>query len=112
MGRDDDLVGRGLELRERVPNGLHRIGIDDEPVRGDPVRAEQIQCLVEPAAGRGAAGVLVDDVACARLVDRADDRDPDRPVGGTPVERLRQALPGHRLVGDDEHVPRLLGPGH
>ncbi len=58
-------------------------------------------------AGRGAAGVLVDDVALARLVDRRDHGHAHRPVLAPPLERLDQAPAGDRLVRDHEHmVPR------
>ena len=72
VGRDDDLVRRRLELRERVLRRLQRCRVDDEPLRrhgGAPQKGER---LVEPASGRGAARVLVDDVAVPRLADGGD----------------------------------------
>ena len=74
VGREDDLVDRGLELSERVAHRRHGIGLDDEPVRGDALVPEHRERPVEPPAGRCAARVLVDDVAALRLVDRGDDR--------------------------------------
>ena len=50
--RDDDLVGRRLELRERVAHRVDRIGVDDEPVRGDPRLAQLRERPVEPPAAQ------------------------------------------------------------
>ena len=44
------------------------------PVACTPCCAQQVERLVEPAPRRGAARVVVDDVALARLVDRRDAR--------------------------------------
>src|SRR6185503_2758804 len=45
------------------------VGVDDEARGRDARGAERLQRLLQPAAGRRAARVLVDDVALARLVD-------------------------------------------
>ena len=55
-------------------SALTGIGLDDEAVRGDRLLAEELERLVEPAAGGGAARVVVDDVALPRLVDRGRSR--------------------------------------
>ena len=68
--RDDDLVG--LELVDRVAERGHGIGLDDDAVRGDACRAQQLERLVEPPPRGGAARVVVDDVALARLVHRRE----------------------------------------
>src|SRR5204862_3773254 len=69
--RHDDLVRRRLELGEGVADGVDGVGVDDEPVRRDPGVTQHLQRPLEPAARGGAARVLVDDVALARVVDRA-----------------------------------------
>ena len=76
--RDDDLVHRRLELRERVAHRVHRVGLDDEAVRRDPRRPKLLERLVEPPPGGRPPRVLVDDVALAGRVHRADDRDLSR----------------------------------
>ena len=48
--RDDDLVDRRLELRERVLHRLHRAGLDDEALRGDAAVAQRLQRLARAAA--------------------------------------------------------------
>ena len=62
------LVDRRLELGERVADGVHRVGLDDEPVGRDPGLAQLVERLVEPAPRRRPARVLVDDVPLARRV--------------------------------------------
>ena len=57
---------------DRVAGRGDRVGLDDEARGRDPGRAQRLERPLEPAAGRGAARVLVDDVALARLVDRRD----------------------------------------
>src|SRR5581483_7618960 len=68
-------------------------------------RAER---AVEPAAGGGAARVLVDDVAGGGLVDGRHHDRADRAALGPPLHRLEQLARGQRLVRDDEHDG---GPG-
>ena len=101
---DDDGVGRRHELRERIAHDVNGIGVDDEAVGGDAVRPQQVEGLVEPAARRRAARVLVDDEAFSRRRDRTGDGDTDRALGGATLERLDEALAGDRLVRDHEHV--------
>ena len=64
------------------------------PVRGDPRLAKRVERAVEPAAGRGAARVVVDDVALARLVHGRDhDHERDRLPSArcrTRVDRARR----------------------
>ena len=110
MGRDDDLVRRRLELAERVADRVDRVGLDDETVGRDAVAAQQLERPVQAAPGGSAARRLVDEVAVARLRDRADDGDPDRPLLRAAVERLDQALARNGLVRDHEDVARLC-PG-
>ena len=55
-------VDRRLELRERVAHRIDRVGVDDEAVGRDPRLTQVVERLVEPAPGRGAPRVLVDDV--------------------------------------------------
>src|SRR5205085_620655 len=88
-------------------DGAHRVGVDDEAMRRDPLVPQHLECLVEPAAGGRAARVLVDDVALARVVDRTEDGDADRPLRGFALERLQQAPPGDGLVRDREDLARL-----
>ena len=107
MRRDDYLVRRRHKLLERIPDHIDGVGIDDEAVRGDAVRAQQIERAVEPAPRGGAARVLVDDVAVTRLTDRADDGDADRPLVPTALEQLDEALSGDGLVGNHEQVAQL-----
>ncbi len=64
--RDDYLVRRRHELLERVPDDIDGVGVDDEAVGGDAVRAQQIERPVEPAPRGRAPRVLVDDVAVTR----------------------------------------------
>ena len=53
--RDDHLVRRRHELLERVADDVDGVGVDDEAVGGDAVRAQQVERAVEPAP-RGGAG--------------------------------------------------------
>ena len=111
VGREDDLVDRRLELRERIARRVDRAVVDDEPVRRDRSGTQRLQRLLEPSAGRGATRVLVDDVALARLVHRADDR--DQVVGaGLLLQRVEQRPARHRLVRDHEEVPHVPGPSN
>src|SRR5439155_7730128 len=109
VGRDDDLVRARLELHERVAPGGDRVRVDDVARGLDALRAKRLERPVEPAARGGATRVLVDDVALARLVDRADHRDEQLSLRAAPLERLDQALSGDGLVRDHEDVLHLVG---
>ena len=91
--RDDDLVDRRLELRERVLRRLHRPGLDDEALRREPGFAQRLQRLLEPPACRRAARVLVDDVPARGLVHRRDHGEAvlARVHGAQRVEQRRDA---------------------
>jgi hypothetical protein len=102
--RDDHLVRLRVEHRHRVPDGVLRIGVDDEAVRLDPGLVQRGQRAVEPAPGGRAPRVFVDDVARMRLADRRDDGDEVRTAGSPLLQRLDQALAGHRLVRDHQDV--------
>ena len=71
MRRHDDLGRARLELRDRVADGLRRVRLDDEAVRGDAGLAQAAQVRPSRRARRRAARVLVDDIALAGVVDRA-----------------------------------------
>src|SRR5690349_3320500 len=103
MGRDHDRVDWRLQLGERVADGGHRIGLDDEAMSRDSLVAEHPDRPVEPAARRGASRVLVHDVAALRLVHGRDDGDAEI-VAAVALHRLDQLAAGNRLVGDDQQV--------
>src|SRR5439155_6700225 len=109
MRRDDDLVGRRLELVQRVANGGDGVGLDDQARCRDALRPQNLERPIEPPACRGAPRVLVDDVALPRLVDRADDGDTQLALCLAPFQGLDQASPGDGLVRDHEHVFHLMG---
>jgi hypothetical protein len=74
MGRHEDGIHRRLQLCKRVAHGRDGVALDDETERRDAGVAEQRDGAVEPASGRRASRVLVDDVAPLRLVHRRDHR--------------------------------------
>src|SRR5262249_17784072 len=94
---DDGLGRRRLNRAERVADGVDRVGLDHEPVRRNPVFAQEIESLVQSPTGGSSARRLVHEVALTRLRDRADHGDAQRAFGGATVERLDQALASHRL---------------
>src|SRR5205807_1863043 len=110
VGRHDDRVR--LELGDRVAHGADGVGVDDEPVGGDAGAAEQLERVVEPSPGGRATGVLVDDVALARVVDRAQDGDADRTLARLPLHLVEWALPGDGLVRDREDLLRRFFGAH
>ena len=86
-----------------------RICVDDEAVGRDSRLGQAGEGLVEPTPrGRGAR-VLVDDIALARRVHRADDRHLEAGLGVAP-HRLGQLLPGDRLVRDHQEVAHRSPP--
>ena len=104
MGGDDDRVHGRLELGHRVAHCGVRIGLDDEAVGGDPLLPQRGERSVEPAAGRRAARVLVDDEAALRLTHGTDDGDAQLGLTAVPLDRLDQLAAGDRLVGDDQQM--------
>ena len=108
MRRDDDLGRPRLEHRDRVAHRVGRIGLDHEPVRRDARLVQRSERPVEASAGRRAPRVLVDDVRRVRVADRSEDGDEVHAVGGTALQRLDQARPGDRLVGDDQDVAHVV----
>ena len=102
MRRDENLVDRRLERRERIANRRRRIRLDDVAVGRDAGLAQVPERALEPAPRRRAARVGVDDVAPLRLVHRRDDRDVD--VVAVRRERVAQRLRVDRLVRDHQDV--------
>ena len=85
MRRDDDLVGGGSSWTSASLAAITGLVSTTKPCAGIAGVAQQRQRLVEPAARRGAARVLVDDVAVARLADRRDHRHVDVLVNRRPL---------------------------
>ena len=104
MGGDDDPVRPRLELGERILHGVHRRGVDDEPVRREPGLVQRVKSPVEPSPRRGAARVLVDDVATRRSVHRGQHRDEIDARRGPASDGVEQLLAGGCLVRDHEDV--------
>jgi hypothetical protein len=105
VGRDDDLVHRGVRV-QRVAERLQRVRIDDGAARSDARLVQEVERASEAPLGGRAAALLVDDEACPRIVLRTDDRDADRPLGDALAKCIDQAAARNGLVRDDEHVPR------
>ena len=74
--RDDQLVV--VLLGEDVLHRRERIDSNTPPCAGIARRAQRLERPLQPPARGGAARVLVDDVAGARLVHGRDDGDTDR----------------------------------
>src|SRR4029078_2939765 len=107
--RDDDLVRPRLQLGECILERRDRIRLDHVARRGDALAAQGLERPLEPAAGRGAACVLVDDVALARLVDRGNDRHEERAFRAPPLQGVDQSATGNSLVRDHEPVLHRTG---
>src|SRR5438034_1210991 len=107
MGGDHDCVDARLELGQCILHGGYRIGLDDQPVGGDPLVAEERECPVEPPAGGCAARVLVDDIAALGLVHGRDHRDLQVLVAPVLLHRCDELAAGDGLVGDDQQMHRL-----
>src|SRR3954452_20540879 len=102
MRRDEDLVDRRFERRQRIADRRRRLGLDDVAVGRTPGVAQVPERALEAPVRRRPARVAVDDVAPLRLVHRRDDRDVE--VVAAVRERVAQRLPVDGLVRDHQQV--------
>src|SRR4029078_121242 len=108
--REDDLVHRRFELRERIANRRHGIALHDEAVRGDPRVSKEREGSVEPSSGHPPPRVLVDDVAPGWLADRSQHSHLEVSRLLPALDRFDELAPRDGLVRDYEQGHQLLPP--